>query len=82
MVAAANWTLRPLTGWDHILSARSWIADLSALGAGGELRSEPTTENRNRAHRALVVLGIFWIITPPQDGAKGLRQSVFTDQEA
>jgi hypothetical protein len=27
-------------------------------------------------------LGIVWIITPPQDGVKGLRQSVFTDHEA
>ena len=34
-------------------------------GAGGELKSEPTTENRNRAHRAPVELGGVWVITPP-----------------
>ena len=51
---------------------REQIADWSVLRAGGELKSEPTTENRNRAHKAPVELGVGWIITPPQDGVKGL----------
>src|ERR1700677_583663 len=65
MVAAANWTSRPLVGCVQVLAAREWIAVLSAPGAGGQLKSEPTTENRNRAHRAPVELGGVWVITPP-----------------
>jgi hypothetical protein len=64
------------------MAARERIADWSIPRAGGELKSEPTTENRNRAHWAPVELGVRWIITPPQDGVKGLWQSVFTGQEA
>jgi hypothetical protein len=48
------------------------MAVLSAPRPGGELKSEPTTENRNRAHWAPVGLGVGWIITLPQDGVKGL----------
>jgi hypothetical protein len=33
------------------------MAVLSAPRTGGELKSEPTTENRNRAHKAPVELG-------------------------
>src|ERR1700678_267821 len=82
MVTAVKWTSRPVTGCDQVLAARSRMAVFSNPRAGGELRSEPTTENRNRAHWAPVGLGVGWIITPPQDGVKGLRQSVFTGQEA
>src|SRR5208283_3698695 len=65
MVAAANWASRPLVGCDQVLAARQRIAVLSDPRAGGELKSEPTTENRNRAHRAPVELGGVWVITPP-----------------
>ena len=36
-----------------------------AIRAGGELKSEPTTENRNRAHKAPVEQGCFRVITSP-----------------
>ena len=45
---------------------------LERTATKGELKSEPTTENRNRAHWAPVGLGVGWIITPPEDGVKGL----------
>ena len=43
---------------------RGWLS--SAHRAGGELRSEPTTENRNRAHKAPVELGFVGVITFPR----------------
>ena len=58
-------TSRPVTGCDQVFSARERIAVWSDPRAGGELKSEPTTENRNRAHRAPVELGGVWVITPP-----------------
>ena len=39
--------------------------------AGGELKSKPTTENRKRAQRAPVELGVDWIITPPHERVEG-----------
>ena len=44
------------------------VADgcLQHSAAGGELRSEPTTENRNRAHKAPVELGFVGVITFPR----------------
>src|SRR5271166_3087300 len=65
MVPAATLTSRPVTGCAQVFSARERIAAWSAPRAGGELKSEPTTENRNRAHKAPVELGVVWIITPP-----------------
>src|SRR5271165_4193777 len=65
MVAAENWTSRRLVGWDQVLAARERIAVLSVPGAGGQLKSEPTTENRNRAHKAPVELGGIGVITTP-----------------
>src|SRR6516162_5303432 len=73
MVAAANWTSRPLVGWDQVLPARERIAVLSAPCAGGELKSEPTTENRNRAHWAPVELGVLGLITPPERWGERIR---------
>src|SRR5271165_2494558 len=67
MVAAATRTLRPVTGCDQAFSARERIAAWSDPRAGGELKSEPTTENRNRAQRAPVELGVDGIITPPHE---------------
>jgi hypothetical protein len=72
MVTAEKRASRPVTGCDQVMAARERIADWSVPRAGGELKSEPTTENRNRAHWAPVGLGVGWIITPPQDGVKGL----------
>src|SRR5271169_1602161 len=65
MVPAATWRSRPVTGCDQIFPASERIASWSVPRAGGELKSEPTTENRNRAHKAPVELGVVWIITPP-----------------
>src|SRR3990172_1806269 len=41
------------------------MAPLSAPGAGGELKSEPTTEKRNRAHRLALDGCDGWVITDP-----------------
>ena len=71
MVLAARRTSRPVTGCDQVFSARERIAVWSAPRAGGELKSEPTTENRNRAQRAPVELGVDWIITPPHEWGEG-----------
>jgi hypothetical protein len=47
------------------------MAVLSAPRAGGELRREPTTENRNRAHEAPVELGVVRVITSPHKTGEG-----------
>ena len=60
MVTAENWTSRPVTGCDQVFAARERMAVLSAPRGGGELKSEPTTEKRNRAHRAPVEIGGCW----------------------
>src|SRR5580658_7027790 len=51
MVLAATRVSRRVTGCDQVFSARARIAVWSAPRAGGELKSEPTTENRNQALR-------------------------------
>src|SRR6516165_8256209 len=74
MVLAAMRTSRPVTGCDQVLSASARIACPSAPGAGGELKSEPTTENRNCAHKAPVELGcrgVIGVIAPPRKVGKG-----------
>ena len=44
-----------------------------AIRAGGELKSEPTTENRNRAHQGAgpVEQGCFRVITSPHKWGEG-----------
>src|SRR5271168_2176935 len=71
MVTAEKWTSRPVTGCDQVLSARERSAVWSVPRAGGELKSEPTTENRNRAQRAPVELGVVWVITFPRKRSEG-----------
>jgi hypothetical protein len=65
MVAAANWTSRPLVGCDQVLAARERMAALIAPRAGGELKSEPMTEKRKRAHESPGDPGDVWVITLP-----------------
>ena len=71
MVPAATRKSRPVTGCDQVFSARERIAAWSDPRAGGELKSEPTTENRNRAHKAPVELGCFRVITSPHKLGEG-----------
>src|SRR5271163_1685236 len=71
MVTAEKRASRPVTGCDQVMAARERIAEQSVPRAGGELKSEPTTENRNRAHWAPVELGVDWIITPPHEWGEG-----------
>jgi hypothetical protein len=71
MVLAATRTSRPLTGCDQVFSARERIAAWSDPLAGGELKSEPTTENRNRAQGTPVELGCVWVITSPHKSGEG-----------
>ena len=57
MVLAATRKSRPVTGCDQVFSASARMAHWRDPRAGGELKSEPTTENRNRAHKAPVERG-------------------------
>src|SRR5262245_21475526 len=66
MVTAANRMSRPVTGCDQVFCARESIAAWSPPRVGGELKSKPITENRNRAHSGAVELGFVGIITSPQ----------------
>src|SRR6516162_11241916 len=70
MVAAAMRTSRLVRGCDQVFSASERIVCPSAPRAGGELKSEPTTENRNRAHRAPVEPE-FGVITSPHKSGEG-----------
>src|SRR5271157_4299204 len=54
MVTAEKRASPPRTGCVQVLAARDWRAALSSPRAGGELNSEPTTEKRKRAHKAVV----------------------------
>src|SRR5262245_55830840 len=77
MVPGATRRSRPVTGCDQVFWARERIACPSALGAGGELKSEPTTENRNRAQRTPVELGCVLVITcPPRVGEGTVTTSI------
>src|ERR1700721_3338815 len=74
MVTAENWTFRPFTGWGQFLSARARMAVLGAPRAGGALRSAPTMENRNRAHKAPVERDCVWVITSPHKSSEGTEK--------
>src|SRR5512135_840312 len=70
MVPAATRTSCPVRGCDQVFSASERIACPSVPLAGGELKSEPTTENRNRAHRPPVEPE-FGVITSPHKLGEG-----------
>src|SRR6478752_8208982 len=76
MVTAEKRTSRPVVGWVQVLSARSRMAVLSAPRAGGELKSAPMTEKRNRAHKGPVELRGVWDITSPLQSGEGTVTSV------
>src|SRR5258707_15779649 len=82
MLDTANWTLRSVTGWRHVFSARARMAVLSCPRVGGELKSEPTTENRKRAQSPLVgFLGVSVITSPHETGEGSAITSIVQPAE-
>src|SRR5262249_23037177 len=76
MVTAENWTGRPVVGWVQVLAARLRMAVFSAPRGGGELNSVPTTENRNRAHRAPGDAGDVGVIRAPREAGETVKKPV------
>src|SRR4051812_41875146 len=76
MVTAENRTSRPVVGWVQVLAARDRMAVLRSPRGGGELKSTPMTEKRNRAHRGAVEAGGVGVMRAPREAGETEKRTV------